>query len=76
MAKLQAHSAQTGGINAWHEKARPVSRAGFFMLMACPIIALSAGYQSAMQGSKMQGSRMQGSSKDRHCGPDDDGSAK
>ncbi|MDI5883423.1 hypothetical protein ACFO0O_13370 [Cobetia amphilecti] len=29
MAKLQAHSAQTGGINAWHEKARPVSRAGF-----------------------------------------------
>ncbi|TCJ25173.1 hypothetical protein E0X81_04640 [Halomonas sp. GDM18] len=29
MAKLQAHSAQTGGIIAWHEKARPVSRAGF-----------------------------------------------
>ncbi|UBU49452.1 hypothetical protein LCW13_04120 [Cobetia amphilecti] len=29
MAKLQPHSAQAGGINAWHEKARPVSRAGF-----------------------------------------------
>ncbi|MDH2294913.1 hypothetical protein [Cobetia sp. 1AS1] len=29
MAKLQAHSAQTGGINAWHEKARPGNRAGF-----------------------------------------------
>ncbi|WP_339926549.1 hypothetical protein [uncultured Cobetia sp.] len=29
MAKLQPHSAQTGGINAWHEKARPGNRAGF-----------------------------------------------
>jgi len=27
--QVAPHSAQTGGINAWHEKARPVSRAGF-----------------------------------------------
>ncbi|WP_156961863.1 hypothetical protein [Cobetia amphilecti] len=29
MAKLQPHLAQTGGINTWHEKARPGNRAGF-----------------------------------------------